>query len=67
MTRKTRCLYDKVLERVKELVEETVPGEGYSVQLMISDYEEAIFGAMAAFPTGRVRGCWFHYGQVSFF
>lgn len=32
---------------------------------MISDYEEALLNNMQqAFPDGRARGCWFHYGQV---
>ncbi|KAK4003868.1 hypothetical protein OUZ56_005619 [Daphnia magna] len=32
---------------------------------MISDYEEAILVSMQhAFPTGRSRGCWFHYSQA---
>nr|CAH0103572.1 unnamed protein product [Daphnia galeata] len=65
MTEKTAELYNLVMQRFLEVVRETVPGEGFQVELCVSDFEEAILGSMhRAFPLARSRGCWFHFGQA---
>lgn len=65
MTEKTLALYSCVMRRILELVEAECPGNRFAVEVMISDYEEAILVAMqTAFSTGRSRECWFHYPQV---
>lgn len=65
MKGKTRLLYDAVLHRIQQVYRQHVNGQEFAVYLMISDFEAAILGAMqSAFPNGRSRGCWFHYGQV---
>ena len=65
MTEKTAELYNLVMQRFLEVVRETVPGEGFQIELCVSDFEEAILGSMhRAFPLARSRGCWFHFGQV---
>ncbi len=64
MTHKTSELYKLVIENILSLLRRTAPGNT-AVRLMISDYEDAILNNMQlAFPEGRARGCWFHYGQV---
>ena len=61
MTRKTRSLYDGVYEKLRELLPDSVQPE-----TIITDYEEALqAGLQAVFPDADVRGCWFHYAQVS--
>jgi len=65
MKGRTRPLYDAVLTEIKRIVRIHVPEAFRNISLTISDYESAIQGSMkAAFPNARVRGCWFHYGQV---
>ncbi len=65
MTDKTQELYTLVLQRILEVMNEASPGEGTAAELVISDYEEAILSSFGiVFPGARVRGCWFHYGQV---
>lgn len=65
MTEKTEALYDQVMQLFLATAAAEVPGNQFSVEIMISDYEEAILNSMkTAFPDGRERGCWFHYGQV---
>lgn len=66
MTGRTAPLYKAVLERIKEIYREKEGDKALdNIQLMISDYEPAILSSMEeAFPSGRSRGCWFHYGQV---
>ncbi len=65
MTEKTEALYNEVMQLVLTTAAEEVPGDHFSIRLMISDYEEAILNCMkTTFPDGRERGCWFHYGQV---
>ena len=64
MTNKSQKLYEHVL---KEIIEITKVDQGKSPtpSLIISDFELAILGAASsAFPTSRVRGCWFHFSQV---
>lgn len=65
MTSKTADLYQAVMDRILEVMNEASPGEGTAVELIVSDYEEAILSSLGrAFPTARIRGCWFHFGQV---
>ena len=65
MSGKTQELYGLVMQNIMAAVQQAAPGEN-SVRLMVSDYEEAILNTMrATFPNGRERGCWFHFGQVS--
>lgn len=64
MTEKTAALYRLVMQRIME-VAATVPGEDFPAEVMVSDFEIAIMSTMEeTFPNGRVRGCWFHFGQV---
>ncbi len=65
MTDKTAELYTLVLNRILAVMNEASPGEGTAVELVVSDFEEAILSSLGtAFPGARKRGCWFHYGQV---
>lgn len=65
MSEKTEELYQMVLSNIIEAFRQHNPDEDPVVQLMISDFEQAILSAMAAtFPEARSRGCWFHFGQV---
>jgi hypothetical protein len=67
MSEKTLDLYNAVLQKLLQILEESYPGEGIAARLVISDFEEAILKSMqATFPRARVRGCWFHYGQVQY-
>ena len=53
------CVDDRKKTRVVS------PGEGTAASLVISDYEEAIMNSFrTTFLGARVRGCWFHFGQV---
>jgi hypothetical protein len=64
MTARTTAMYERIIERVKSVAvqENRAPLEP---NLMISDYEVAILTAMGSqFPNARVRGCYFHQGQV---
>ena len=68
MTEKTLDLYNQVMRRISDVVNTEFPGEGFAVDILISDFEDAILLAMeTAFPRARSRGCWFHYSQVILF
>ena len=68
MTRKTRKLYDAVLQSMKEAYKEVAPEGRIRIKLVVTDYEQAMMGAFRkAFPEASVEGCWFHYGQVNRF
>ena len=61
MTGKTRSLYDGVYEKLKELLPDTV-----NPSLVMTDYENALQdGLQSIFPDAEVKGCWFHFAQVS--
>ncbi|KAI9565308.1 hypothetical protein GHT06_009097 [Daphnia sinensis] len=65
MTRKSRILYDAVLEKVIDIFDELHPERYISVDLIMSDYEAAIQGSMAAaFHGSQHVGCFFHYSQA---
>lgn len=65
MTGKSESLYDLIFAQVLRKLDTLFPGDATSVRLMISDYEFAILNSSKrAFPQGRARGCWFHFGQV---
>lgn len=68
MTRKTRKLYDAVLNSVNEAFKEQCPCKRIKIDLIVTDYEEALMDALKnVFSGAEVKGCWFHYGQVSQF
>ncbi|XP_057339449.1 uncharacterized protein LOC130676955 [Microplitis mediator] len=55
---KTARLYTEVLKKLIELKPDLKP------KTMIVDYEKSfINGLKACFPTTKIRGCHFHYGQ----
>ena len=65
MTCKKQILYEKILDHVIETVEHNV-GTRPTPDLIMSDYELAILNSVASrFPDSRVRGCFFHFSQVS--
>lgn len=68
MSNKSAALYHAVMDRILEILREMDPDDdNFAVELMISDFEEAIMGAMQrAFPNARARGCWFHFAQVCY-
>ncbi len=52
MTAKTADLCQGVMERILEVINEASPGERTAVELIASDYEEAILSSLGrAFPT----------------
>ena len=66
MTCKTTVLYRSVLEEINELAK-LQEGKGPCPEVVISDFELAILGAVASeFPSSRTRGCWFHFSQAIF-
>ena len=66
MTSKTRDLYQNVLKAINEVTARKV-GKEPSPEVVISDFEIAILGAVAfEFPSARARGCWFHFCQAIF-
>ncbi len=70
MADKTEALHTctVALRRMMEIFEELHPNLVVQPTLMISDYEQAILSAtQTVFPTGRARGCWFHFAQVIYF
>ena len=68
MSEKTTDLYTAVLRRIMEVFHQKFPEADCSVSLMISDFEQAILSStQTTFPTGRARGCWFHFAQIHFF
>ena len=68
MTDKTLELYQLVMAKITEILNDLDHEEGFAVELMISDFESGIISSMQmTFPNGRAWRCWYHYGQVSFF
>jgi hypothetical protein len=64
MTSRTEALYTLCINRVLEVCMNRT-GRVPTPLRLISDYELAILRAMqAAFPNGRVRGCFYHSGMV---
>jgi MULE transposase domain len=64
MNNKTQKLYEDVFAAIKQVAASN-QGKEPAPQLIISDFEIAIMGAAAIqFPSGRARGCWFHFSQV---
>ena len=68
MSEKSLALYNAVMEKILETLQEIDPDrEGNCAERLISDFEEGILRALHnAFPGAQARGCWFHYGQVGF-
>ena len=65
MTKKSRELYDVVLEKIMSVYEELYPDVYLNIERLMSDFERAIQGACKqAFMGCDCIGCWFHYGQV---
>lgn len=56
-----------VLEHIVRVLDETSPGQGFQIEVMISDFEPAILHAVKQTFPGNEKGCWFHFGQVSDF
>ena len=68
MSNKRQKLYAQVVvfAEIKRIVM-IEKGQYPEPQLVISDFETAILGAVAQqFPSSRARGCWFHFAQVRF-
>ncbi|KZS05357.1 Uncharacterized protein APZ42_031479, partial [Daphnia magna] len=66
MTTKRQAFYQVVFDRLMEIIAEEVPGNGFLVESLISDFETAILNVMqASFLNSRVMGCWFHFGQFN--
>jgi hypothetical protein len=67
MTSKKQCLYEEVIDFVVDKVE-ICTGNKVQPETIISDFELAILNAMSTrFPNSKIKGCWFHYAQVSDF
>ena len=67
MTSKKQCLYEEVLDFVADLVE-ICTGKKLQPETIISDFELAILNATSSrFPNSKIKGCWFHYAQLSYF
>lgn len=67
MTKKTRLLYDAVLEKILSVYDELYPEVYLNVECLMSDFEEAIQDSCKhAFLGCECAGCWFHYGQVNY-
>ena len=65
MTKKSRELYDVVLEKIMSVYEELYPDVYLNIERLMSDFERAIQGACKqAFMGCDCIGCWFHSGQV---
>lgn len=65
MTKKTRVLYDAVVEKVIDIFADLYPDRYIGVDLVMSDYEAAIQGSMKeGFHADQCVGCFFHYSQV---
>ena len=65
MTPNKQSLYEKVIDHMISIVEEKI-GYRPTPELIMSDFEIAILSAMASrFPQSRIRGCFFHYSQVT--
>ncbi|KAI9559500.1 hypothetical protein GHT06_013494 [Daphnia sinensis] len=64
MTRKTRALYDLVMERIIDVFDKVHPNRFIGVDLVMSYYESAIQGSLtAALHGSQAVGCFFHYSQ----
>ena len=58
MTKKTATLYDRVVEKIKEMVP-------FTATRIMTDYERALFNSLSSgFPNAAVSGCKFHHDQA---
>ncbi len=65
MNKKTRELYDAVLDKILTVYDERYPDVYLKVEKLMSDFENAIQSSCEqAFVGCTAIGCWFHYGQV---
>ena len=58
MSRKNKDLYLLVLEHIVRVLDETSPGQGFQIEVMISDFEPAILHAVKQTFPGNEKGCW---------
>ena len=63
--KKKQSLYQKFIDHVISVVDNNV-GTRPNPELIMSDFELAILSSVTSrFPQSRVRGCFFHYSQVT--
>lgn len=66
MTKKTRELYECVLNQILSVYEELYPDVYLNIERVMSDFEKAIQASCKQVFMGcEAVGCWFHHGQVS--
>jgi hypothetical protein len=65
MNRKTRELYDLVMQKVLDVFKEDFPHLTINIERTMTDFEAAIQGSLnAAFSDCECVGCYFHYCDV---
>ena len=65
MKNKTRDLYDAVIKKTIDIVDDLNTDRFISVDLVVSDYEKAIQGSMKdEVHADECIGCFFHFSQV---
>ncbi|KZS21185.1 Uncharacterized protein APZ42_011937 [Daphnia magna] len=65
MNKKTRQLYDAVLDKILTVYDDLYPDVYLNVERLMSDFENAIQSSCEqAFVGCTCIGCWFHYGQA---
>lgn len=64
MSRKTRNLYTSVMQQIVRIYEECFPDVPISINVIVTDFELALMGAISDVMDAEARGCWFHYGQA---
>ena len=66
MTARIEALYQLCITRVIDVCRDRL-GRTPQPRVAISDFELAILRALAiCFPTAYVRGCYYHFGTVSY-
>ena len=66
MIKKTRLLYDAVLDKILTVYDDLYPDVYLNVERLMSDFENAIQSSNEqAFVGCTCIGCWFNYGQVN--
>ena len=66
MNKKTRLLYDAVLDKILTVYDDLYSDVYLNVERLMSDFENAIQSSCEqAFVGCTCIGCWVHYGQVN--
>ena len=66
MNKKTRLLYDAVLDKILTVYDDLYSDVYLNVERLMSDFENAIQSSCKQAFVGCICiGCWFHYRQVN--